>query len=96
MSKRDADNLRVRELRDQYGAELSERKARDSVRLQSIHELKELAESRSERISQLQSEVKRHKARLAALSGDEDLMRYFFEDKFDDLDYVRGLKRKLE
>ncbi|KAG8213579.1 BRE1 E3 ubiquitin ligase-domain-containing protein [Butyriboletus roseoflavus] len=96
LSKRDADNLRVRELRDQYGAELSERKARDSVKLQSIHELKELAESRSERISQLQSEVARHKARLAALSGDEDLMKYFFEGKFEDLDYVRNLKRKLD
>ncbi|KAG9316252.1 hypothetical protein JVU11DRAFT_2280 [Chiua virens] len=95
LSKRDADNLRVRELRDQYGAELSERKARDSVKLQSIHELKELAESRSERISQLQSEVARHKARLAALSGDEDLMKYFFEGKADDLDYVRSLKQKL-
>ncbi|KAH0827390.1 hypothetical protein J3R83DRAFT_4044 [Lanmaoa asiatica] len=96
LSKRDADNLRVRELRDQYGAELSERKARDSVKLQSIHELKELAESRSERISQLQSEVARHKARLAALSGDEDLMKYFFGDKFEDLDYVRSLRRKLD
>ncbi|KAI9572298.1 hypothetical protein HD554DRAFT_2015366 [Boletus coccyginus] len=96
LSKRDADNLRVRELRDQYGAELSERKARDSVKLQSIHELKELAESRSERISQLQSEVARHKARLAALSGDEDLMNYFFEGKSEDLDYVRNLKRKLD
>lgn len=96
MSKREADNLRLRELRDQFGAELSERKARDSVKLQSIHELKELAESRSDRISQLQSEVARHKARLAALSGDEDLMRYFFEAKSDDPDYVRNLKRKLE
>ncbi|KAF8441651.1 hypothetical protein L210DRAFT_3664886 [Boletus edulis BED1] len=96
LSKRDADNLRVRELRDQFGAELSERKARDSVKLQSIHELKDLAESRSERISQLQSEVGRHKARLAALSGDEDLMKYFFEGKGEDLDYVRNLKRKLD
>ncbi|KAN0090761.1 hypothetical protein V8E55_004327 [Tylopilus felleus] len=96
LSKRDADNLRVRELRDQYGAELTERKARDLIKLQSIHELKELAESRSERISQLQSEVGRHKARLAALSGDEDLMRYFFEGKSDDLDYVRNLRRKLD
>lgn len=96
MSKRDADNLRVRELRDQYGAELLERKARDSVKIHSIHELKELAESRSEQISQLQSEATRHKARLAALSGDEDLMKYFFVGKLDDLDYVHSLKRKLE
>ncbi|KIJ67989.1 hypothetical protein HYDPIDRAFT_83645 [Hydnomerulius pinastri MD-312] len=96
LAKRDADNLRVRELRDQYGAELTERKAKDTVKLQSMHELKELAESRSERISQLQSEVARHKAKLAAYSGDEDLARYFFEGKVDDLDYVHDLKRKLD
>ncbi|KAI6169490.1 hypothetical protein EDD17DRAFT_12927 [Pisolithus thermaeus] len=96
LSKRDADNLRVREARDQYGAELAERKARDSVKLQSLQEVKDLAESRSERITQLQSEIARHKAKLAAHSGDEDLMKYFFEGKVDDMDYVRDLGRKLE
>ncbi|KAI6026328.1 hypothetical protein BKA83DRAFT_4241880 [Pisolithus microcarpus] len=96
LSKRDADNLRVRETRDQYGAELAERKAKDSVKLQSFQEVKDLAESRSERIAQLQSEIARHKAKLAAHSGDEDLMKYFFEGKADDMEYVRDLKRKLE
>ncbi|KAF8839476.1 BRE1-domain-containing protein [Paxillus ammoniavirescens] len=86
LAKRDADNLRVRELRDQFGAELAERKAKDSVKLHSITELRELAESRSQRISQLLSEVARHKARLAALSGDEDLMKSFLEGKVDDFD----------
>ncbi|KAF9233339.1 hypothetical protein BU15DRAFT_54032 [Melanogaster broomeanus] len=94
--KRDADNLRVRELRDQYGAELAERKGKDSVKLQSMLELRELGESRAERISQLQSEVARHKAQLAALSGDKDLMKYFFEGKVDDLDYIHDLKKRLE
>lgn len=96
LSKREADNLRVRELRDQYGAELTERKAKDNVKLQSVQELKALAESRSERIAQLQSEVARHKAKLAARSGEEDLMRYFFEGKVDDIEYVYSLKQKLE
>ncbi|KAH7888505.1 BRE1 E3 ubiquitin ligase-domain-containing protein [Phlebopus sp. FC_14] len=96
LAKRDADNLRVRELRDQYGAELGERKAREAVKLQSIQELRELAESRSERIAQLQSEVARHKAKLAAQAGDADLVKYFFEGKVDDLDYVHELKKKLE
>ncbi|KIJ19161.1 hypothetical protein PAXINDRAFT_166993 [Paxillus involutus ATCC 200175] len=86
LAKRDADNLRVRELRDQFGAELAERKAKDSVKLHSVTELRELAESRSQRISQLLSEVARHKARLAALSGDEDLMKSFLEGKVDDFD----------
>ncbi|KAI6000700.1 hypothetical protein EDD15DRAFT_1782041 [Pisolithus albus] len=96
LSKRDADNLRVRETRDQYGAELAERKAKDSVKLQSLQEVKDLAESRSERIAQLQSEIARHKAKLAAQSGDGDLMKYFFEGKVDDVEYIRELKRKLE
>ncbi|KIM69037.1 hypothetical protein SCLCIDRAFT_1208453 [Scleroderma citrinum Foug A] len=96
LSKREADNLRVRELRDQYGAELTERKAKDTVKLQSVQELKALAESRSERIAQLQSEVARHKAKLAARSGEEDLMRYFFEGKVDDVEYVYSLKQKLD
>ncbi|KAL4074257.1 BRE1 E3 ubiquitin ligase-domain-containing protein [Scleroderma citrinum] len=96
LSKREADNLRVRELRDQYGAELAERKAKDAVKLHSIQELKALVESCSERIAQLQSEVARHKAKLAAQSGEEDLMKYFFEGKVDDVEYVRELKRKLD
>lgn len=96
LSKRDADNLRLRETRDQYGAELAERKAKDSVKLQSLQELKDLAESRSERIAQLQSEIARHKAKIAAQSSDEDLMKYFFEGKVDDIEYVRNLKRTLE
>ncbi|KAG1715752.1 hypothetical protein ID866_1420 [Astraeus odoratus] len=96
LSKRDADNLRVREQRDQFSAELAERKAKDSVKLQSMHELKELAELRSERIAQLQSEVARHKAKLAAQSGVEDLMKYFFQGKVDDVEYIHGLKEKLD
>lgn len=30
------------------------------------------------------------------MSGDEDLMRYFFEAKSDGLDYACNLKRKVE
>ena len=61
-----------------------------------MQELKALAESRSERIAQLESEVTRHKTKLAAGFGEEDLMRYFFEGKVDDIEYVHTLKRKLE
>ncbi|OAX40088.1 BRE1-domain-containing protein [Rhizopogon vinicolor AM-OR11-026] len=61
----------------------------------SSRELKTLAESRAERIIQLESEVRRHKAKLAAHAGNEDLMRHFWEGKADELEYVDGLRRKL-
>lgn len=47
LKKRDGDNVRLREHRDQLLAELTERKHTESVKLNSIHELKTLAESRS-------------------------------------------------
>ncbi|KAH7929827.1 BRE1-domain-containing protein [Leucogyrophana mollusca] len=96
LAKRDSDNLRLRDLREQQGAELQERKQRDSLKTTSLQELKTLAESRSERINVLESEVRRHKARIAAQEGDEDLMTYFFKGKVDDIQYIRDLKKRLE
>lgn len=96
LAKRDAENARLREQREQYNAELTERKARESVKLQHMQELKELSESRSERIIQLKSEIARHRARLAAQCGEEDLMKYFFEGKVEDVEYVRDLERGLK
>jgi E3 ubiquitin-protein ligase BRE1 len=46
-------------------------------------------------MAQLESEVRRHKAKLAAHAGDEDLMKYFWEGKVDELGYVDDLRRKL-
>jgi len=47
LAKRDAENLRLRDQRDQQAAELVERKHKDSVKMTSLQELKNIAESRS-------------------------------------------------
>ncbi|KAH7911989.1 BRE1 E3 ubiquitin ligase-domain-containing protein [Hygrophoropsis aurantiaca] len=95
LAKRDSDNSRLRDVREQQAAEIQERRQRDSHKTASLHEFKTLAESRSERISVLESEVRRHKARIAAQAGDEDLMRYFFKDQTDDIGYIHDLKKQL-
>lgn len=47
IGKRDTDILRLRDQRDQYHAELHERKAKDAVKMNSLTELKALAEARA-------------------------------------------------
>jgi E3 ubiquitin-protein ligase BRE1 len=47
MTKRDAENTRLRDQRDQQAAELNERKQRDGVKFASTKELESLAEARS-------------------------------------------------
>lgn len=94
LAKRDADLTRLRDQRELLHAELNELRSRENIKYQSSRELKALAESRAEKITQLESEVRRHKAKLAAHAGNEDLMKYFWEGKVDDLQYVDGLRRK--
>jgi E3 ubiquitin-protein ligase BRE1 len=47
IAKRDSDLSRLRDQREQQAAELNERKHKDSVKLTSLQELKQLAEARS-------------------------------------------------
>ncbi|KAI0071770.1 BRE1-domain-containing protein [Panus rudis PR-1116 ss-1] len=95
ISKRDTELIRLREQRDQINSELHERKAKEQVKLASLHEFKTLAESRSERIKVLESEVLRLKTRLAAEAGDEDLLTFLFKGASEDLSYVNDLKQRL-
>ncbi|KAF8904461.1 hypothetical protein CPB84DRAFT_1845408 [Gymnopilus junonius] len=69
LAKRDAENARIREQREQQGAELNERRHKDSLKIAALQEYKLL-----ERINILQSELSRCKAQLAANAGSEDLM----------------------
>ncbi|CDO75357.1 hypothetical protein BN946_scf184966.g25 [Trametes cinnabarina] len=94
LSKRDADIVRLRDQRDQYHAELHERKAKDAVKMNSIAEMKTLAEARAERIAVLESETRRLKTRLAADSGDEDLVAFLWSNSTDSSSYVEELKRR--
>ncbi|KAG0695705.1 BRE1 E3 ubiquitin ligase-domain-containing protein [Suillus ampliporus] len=95
LAKRDADLTRLRDQRELLHAELNELRSRENIKYQSSRELKALAESRAEKITQLESEVRRHKAKLAAHTGNEDLMKHFWEGKVDELEYVDGLRRNL-
>ncbi|KAF8628901.1 hypothetical protein AX15_003682 [Amanita polypyramis BW_CC] len=96
MSKRDVDNARLREQREQLNAEILERKQKESVKQASMQEYKTLAESRSERVAVLESEVKRLKSRLAAEVRDEDLMKFIFTEGGDPASsaYVDALKNR--
>lgn len=96
LKKRDVDIARLREQRDQLQTELTERKHLESVKLTSTNEMKVLAESRSERIIVLQSEVHRLRARMAAQTGDEDLINFIISSSDVDASYVEDLKARLE
>ncbi|KAF7977744.1 hypothetical protein HWV62_2826 [Athelia sp. TMB] len=95
LSRKEAESLRLRETRDQQAAELVERKTKDSAKMVSLNELKSLAESRSERILVLQSEVKRCRTQLAAEAGNQDLLAFFYQDKSWDLSYVEDLQNRV-
>ncbi|KAI0328649.1 BRE1-domain-containing protein [Cubamyces sp. BRFM 1775] len=95
ISKRDSELARIREQRDQYYAELNERRAKESTKMASIAEFKTLAEARAERIAVLESESKRLKSRLAANSGDEDLVSFLWSSSSEGPSYVEDLKRRV-
>ncbi|KAF8070613.1 BRE1 E3 ubiquitin ligase-domain-containing protein [Lyophyllum atratum] len=92
LAKRDSENSRLREQREQQGAELNERKAQDVVKVASLRELRSLADSRSERIAALDSEVSRCKAQLAAHAGHEELMTFFLGGNTEEAAYFESLK----
>ncbi|KAI0048255.1 hypothetical protein FA95DRAFT_1678426 [Auriscalpium vulgare] len=96
LAKRDGENLRLREAREKLSAELFERKQTESTRRQSLDQYRQLAESRSERMSVLQSEVNRLKRLVAANAGDEDLVIFLASEKADGATYVDDLKARLE
>jgi E3 ubiquitin-protein ligase BRE1 len=48
-----------------------------------------------ERIAVLESELKRHKAQLAANAGNEDLLQFLLGDNSKDLSYVDNLKKRV-
>ncbi|KAI0645645.1 BRE1-domain-containing protein [Trametes meyenii] len=95
LSKRDTELTRIRDLRDQYHTELVERRAADANKTSALSEFQALAETRAERIAVLESENQRLKTRLAANSGDEDLVAFLWSNTSDGPSYVDNLKRRL-
>ncbi|EKM54415.1 uncharacterized protein PHACADRAFT_258246 [Phanerochaete carnosa HHB-10118-sp] len=95
ISRRETELTRVREQRDQRDAELKERKGRDVSKSQALHEYKQLAETRMDRIMALSSEVARLKSRHAAQANDEDLMNFFFKYSDEECSYLDDVKVRL-
>ncbi|KAG5648585.1 hypothetical protein DXG03_003196 [Asterophora parasitica] len=94
LNKRDSENSRLREQRDQQIAELNERKQQDSIKMTSLREVQKLAESRSERISALESEVGRCKSQLAAHAGHEELMTFFMNGNIEQAQFFESLQQR--
>ncbi|KAH9839472.1 BRE1-domain-containing protein [Rhodofomes roseus] len=96
LARRDNDNVRLRETRDQYAAELHERRQKEQVKCQALNEYKHLSESRSERIEMLKSEVTRLRSRHAAQTGDEDLLHFILRGYSEESkEYVDDIKERL-
>ncbi|KAI0745838.1 BRE1-domain-containing protein [Earliella scabrosa] len=95
VSKRDFEIGRLREQRDQHQAEINERKAKEQIRSASALEFRALAEARAERIAVFELENKRLKTRLAANAGDEDLVKFLWENTSEDTTFIDDLRRRL-
>lgn len=95
MSKKDTDLARLRGQRDEYGAELSERKARDAEKARYAEEMEALCNARQERINFLSSEVKRLRGTLAARDGAESYLAFLRTDADIDADYIKTLEAQL-
>ncbi|KAF9263329.1 BRE1-domain-containing protein [Marasmius fiardii PR-910] len=95
ITMRDTNLARLRENRDQQGAELHERRLKDSARIASCEEYKTLAASRAERISVLNSQLKRCRLQLAAQANREDIISLLMEDPNGDVSYVEELHQKF-
>ncbi|KAF9469928.1 BRE1 E3 ubiquitin ligase-domain-containing protein [Collybia nuda] len=95
LAKRDAENARLRDQREQQAAELNERKQKESIKATSFQELKLLADSRSDRIVVLESEVRRCKAHLAANTGNKDLMLFFADGNIENVEYIGNVKDRI-
>ncbi|KAJ7072145.1 hypothetical protein C8F01DRAFT_1243222 [Mycena amicta] len=95
LQKRDAENTRLRDQRDQQQAELTERRQKDSVKSASSKELHALADARAARIQVLESQLSRHKAKLAANAGSRELMEFFFSGQLDDVAYIEEMRNRV-
>ncbi|KAJ7187992.1 hypothetical protein C8R46DRAFT_6470 [Mycena filopes] len=95
IGKRDTENTRLRDQREQLAAELNERKQKDGGKFASARELESLAEARSARIVVLESQLSRHKAKLAANAGNDDLMHFFFSGQLENSAYIEDLKNRV-
>ncbi|KAE9411274.1 BRE1-domain-containing protein [Gymnopus androsaceus JB14] len=95
ITRRDADNARLREERDQRVADIYERRAKDSIKMASCDEYKLLAASRAERIIALESQLHRSKLKLAVNADREDVVKFLLETPDKDIEFVDHLNTRL-
>ncbi|KAK0461262.1 uncharacterized protein EV420DRAFT_1531170 [Desarmillaria tabescens] len=94
ITRKDTDISRLREIRDQQQAELNERKQKDATKIASLEQYKALADNRHDFIEILKTQLKLSHARLAASTGNEDIMTFLLGDQ-SDLKYTQALQERL-
>ncbi|KAK0485800.1 hypothetical protein IW261DRAFT_1559243 [Armillaria novae-zelandiae] len=95
INRKDTDISRLREIRDQQQAELNERKQKDSTKMASLEQFKALADNRHASFLILfTSLLKLSHARLAASTGNEDVMTFLLGDQAD-VKYTQVLQERL-
>lgn len=67
---KEGDLTRIRSQREDFRAEATELRARESEKVKNLDQLKTLAQSREDRIAAYASEVRRLKMQIAAAEGD--------------------------
>jgi E3 ubiquitin-protein ligase BRE1 len=94
-AKKDLDLSRLRGQRDDFQAELFERRARDAEKWKFADELQVLANARQERIAALSSEVRRLKGKMAAGAGMEDYYAFLVGVGDAETGYVKEMETKM-
>lgn len=96
VGQKNDESARLRGQRDEFQADLTERKAKEAEKIQFADQVEALAQSRQERISQLSSEVRRLKGALGAQAGSEGYLAFLKGDGGIDGNYLKDLETKLE
>ncbi|KIM45233.1 hypothetical protein M413DRAFT_441916 [Hebeloma cylindrosporum] len=94
LSKRDDENVRLREQRDQLSAEILERKQKDFIKFSAAQEYKGLWESSTQRLSIMESELSRTKAQLAVQARSKVHLLFFLGGNTNELRLFEDIKEQ--
>ncbi|KAG8900343.1 hypothetical protein FRC00_013353 [Tulasnella sp. 408] len=96
IEKLQADNTRLRSVRDSFMADNSTYKAKDMKLSGTISGLKSTVASQKSRIATLENEARRLRAALAVESADPDYYAFIANNQEENESYVGSLKAKLK
>ncbi|KAG9043568.1 E3 ubiquitin-protein ligase bre1 [Tulasnella sp. UAMH 9824] len=96
IEKLQADNTRLRSVRDSFMADNSTYKAKDMKLSGTISGLKSTVASQKSRIATLENEARRLRAALAVESADPDYYAFIANNNEENESYVASLKAKLK